>query len=187
MGKAGREPAKPLTRNSGAFGASGQTVGVLGKSINALSPDTEHIKDDPGAKDGVSLKGVIKMKNLLVIGGILFAFASSSVAAGGLDKEEREEYVACEKVAWMIDEYAITWVDQAAWNETRELYRAEMSGLQLNKAEKEIKKETRKMKTVLDRRLQPLPEYVPEEHEAYIIFAGLLVDDKARDIFYRCF
>ena len=127
------------------------------------------------------------MKNLLAIGGILFAFASSSVLASGLDKEEREEYVACEKMAWIINEYSITWADQAAWKETRDLYREEMSGLQSNKAEKEIEKETRKMKSVFDRRLAPLPEYVPEEHEAYVIFAALLMDDKARDTFYRCF
>jgi len=127
------------------------------------------------------------MKNLLAIGGILFAFASSSVLASGLDKEEREEYVACEKMAWIINEYSITWADQAAWNETRELYREEMSGLQLNKAEKKIEKETRKIKSVFERRLAPLPEYVPEEHESYVIFAALLLDDKARDTFYRCF
>ena len=36
------------------------------------------------------------MKNLLAIGGILFAFASTSVVASGLDKEEREEYIGCD-------------------------------------------------------------------------------------------
>ena len=46
------------------------------------------------------------MKKLLAIGGILFAFASSSVVASGLDKEEREEYINCEKMAWHINEYS---------------------------------------------------------------------------------
>ncbi|MDG2460955.1 MAG: hypothetical protein P8M73_08745 [Luminiphilus sp.] len=62
-----------------------------------------------------------------------------------------------------------------------------MSGLQLNKAEKKIEKETRKLKSHFDRTLAPLPEYVPEELEAYVIFAAILVDDRARDTFYRCF
>ena len=127
------------------------------------------------------------MKKLLAIGGMVFVFFASAAAASGLDKEEREEYIACEKMAWTVNEYSITWADQTAWNETRELYRLEMSDLQLNKAEKKIKNETRKMKSVLDRRLQPLPEYVPEEHQSYVIFTALLMDEKAREVFYRCF
>ena len=35
-----------------ALGVFGQTLGVLGKSIKALSPDTGHIKDDCLATDG---------------------------------------------------------------------------------------------------------------------------------------
>jgi len=53
---------KPLTRNSGA-GASGQTVGVTRKSIFSPSPDTERIKDDPSATDGVLLRGAGEMIN----------------------------------------------------------------------------------------------------------------------------
>ena len=124
------------------------------------------------------------MKKILVLSMMLF---SMSAAASGLDREEREEYVKCEKMAYIVNNWGITWADQDAWNETRELYRAEMSALQLNKAEKKIKSEKRKIDTKLNGVTRELPEYVPEEHNAYLIFAALLIDDKAREAYYNCF
>ena len=62
-----------------------------------------------------------------------------------------------------------------------------MTDLQLNKAEKAIKKETRKMKSVLEANWDALHGIIREEYKPYVQFYGIVADDRMREIFYRCF
>ena len=125
-------------------------------------------------------------KNALYIVIIILSVFSNSTLAKGLDKTEREEYIACEKMAFIVNEYDLDFVDQSPWIETRELYIESMTALQKNKADKKVKKETKKIKKVLQNALSNVHE-VQDEHIKYVIFTAVVADKKANETFYGCF
>ena len=125
------------------------------------------------------------MKKALSVVSAIALGASMNVSAK-LDREEREEYVRCGKVAWVAEHYDITWFDDASWEETLALYHSEMSELEIRKLDKKVTRGVKKIERALDETVDELGDYIPEEHNAYIIYAALMMDDKAQNAFYEC-
>jgi hypothetical protein len=114
------------------------------------------------------------------------ALALSFNASAKLDKEEREEYMLCQKVAWVAETYGITWFDSTSWEETLALYHSEMSELEIRKLDKKVDREIKKAKRTMDNVIDQLGDYIPEEHYPYVIYTGVMMDEKGQAGFYEC-
>ena len=73
-----------------ALGAFSQTLGVLGKSIKALSPDTGGVKDYPSATDGVTKLERRKMKKFMSGFAFVAGFLLSNASAALTIKDTRD-------------------------------------------------------------------------------------------------
>ena len=123
-------------------------------------------------------------KALLAVSAI--ALGLSMNANAKLDKEEREEYIRCSKVAWVADKYDIKWFDSATWQETLGLYHEEMSELEIRKLDKKVARGVMKIERKFDQTVDQLGDYVPPEHNAYVIYTAMMMDDVAQAAFYEC-
>ena len=123
-------------------------------------------------------------KALSVVSAI--ALGLSMNASAKLDREEREEYVRCGKIAWVAEQYDITWFDDESWEETLALYHSEMTELEIRKLDKKVARDIQKIERALEETVDELGDYIPEEHNAYVIYAALMMDDKAQSAFYEC-
>ena len=126
------------------------------------------------------------MKKLVTSIATAAALAVSFNANAKLDREEREEYMDCQKVAWVADRYDITWFDSTAWEETLALYHAEMSELEIRKLDKKVEREVAKISRKVDTAYEQLKDYVPLEHRPYIIYTALMMNDDGMAAFYEC-
>ena len=124
--------------------------------------------------------------NKLAIATSIAALALSLNASAKLDKEEREEYMLCQKVAWVSETYGIDWFDSTSWEETLGLYHAEMSELEIRKLDKKVAREIKKLKRTMDNAIDELGDYIPEEHYPYVIYTAVMMDDKGQAGFYEC-
>ena len=126
------------------------------------------------------------MKKLVTSIATAAALAVSFNANAGLDREEREEYMRCQKIAFIADRYNISWFDTTSWEETITLYHAEMSELDIRKLDKKVDRELKKYTRKIDSGVEQLGDYIPEEHKPYVIYTVLMMDDKAQAAFYEC-
>ena len=123
-------------------------------------------------------------KALLAVSAI--ALGLSMNVSAKLDKEEREEYMSCSKVAWVAENYGITWFDSTVWQETRDLYHSEMSELEIRKLDKKVARGIQKIERTFNKHVEELGEYIPPEHNAYVIYTAMMMDDVAQASFYEC-
>ena len=123
------------------------------------------------------------MKKLVLASAI--ALGLSMNANAGLDKEEQKEYLVCQKIAWVAENYGITWFDPTSWQETLALYQAEMSPLQIRKMDKKVERELKKAKKTMDQVVSKLEQSIPEEHFAHVVYTGIVMSAEGES-FYDC-
>ena len=126
------------------------------------------------------------MKKLVTSIATAATLAVSFNANAGLDREQREEYMLCQKIAWIAENYNITWFDSSSWDETLALYHSEMTELEIRKLDKKVEREIQKAKRTMNDVVNKLGDYVPEEHWPYIIYTGVVLNDNGQSAFYEC-
>ena len=124
------------------------------------------------------------MKKVILASAI--ALGLSMNANAGLSKEDKAEYMVCQKIAWVAENYGITWFDTTSWQETLALYQSEMSPLQIRKMDKKVEREIKKAKRTMDDVVDKLSDHIPEEHHPYIVYTGIVLSAEGEKGFYEC-
>jgi hypothetical protein len=126
------------------------------------------------------------MKKIIAVSVIALGLSLSMNVNARLSKADREEYMNCQKVSILSEEYGITWFDQSSWQETLALYHAEMSPLEISKLDKKVERTLQKMRKKYDEVLDDISVLVPAEDHSHIIYVGLVGAEKSLAAFYEC-